>query len=478
MRAKDEIAAFWNAAFVGGAINMVVPTSIVCAIRTEPAIEDGKLVLSWSPPVDPAWPLEQQLQGFAREFLADLEPRFEADDLALLRSTKANPGQPLPQQVLGSNWLLESALVVAQMASDSDFIVRHGVDEGELRELVSALDHVTRPALVVDGQHRLLGAASSDHADDIRLPVVAIESASWLDQAFQFIVINETAQPVDPSVLQDIIGSSITPREQILLRGAVNAANLNIEKRIAATVVDRDANSPFHGMIKIRIFGGDQDGNRPFQASTINRLISDPIGGSRAWRLDGEFIEEYVLPSGVSDDEWSDPLHGVWKEYFYCFWGTVRDYYAGTPELWDHAHLTPLTKALMLRSLQTVFMEDAIAKSKLAARDMTELDEREERYRAKYEPDSETLAQLLQDVADERREKRFRLPEDAAEFKGQVEAFLVNVPRRVFEKHLNLQDAGRDREAVLELLRDIIDKEKRGAEWRRSGPAWAEDYTG
>ena len=66
--------------------------------------------------------------------------------------------------------------------------------------------------LVVDGQHRLLGAALVDHS--IQLPVVLLPHASWVDQVFQFVLINEAARKVDTSLLTDIFGNSLTPDEQ------------------------------------------------------------------------------------------------------------------------------------------------------------------------------------------------------------------------------------------------------------------------
>ena len=43
--------------------------------------------------------------------------------------------------------------------------------------------------LVVDGQHRLYGAAHA--TNDIQLPVVAIPNSPWMEQIYQFVVINK-----------------------------------------------------------------------------------------------------------------------------------------------------------------------------------------------------------------------------------------------------------------------------------------------
>src|SRR5690606_1455785 len=57
--------------------------------------------------------------------------------------------------------------------------------EEDLRELA-------KPATVIDGQHRVLGAAACEK--EITFAVTAILDCPWREQVFQFTVINYTAK--------------------------------------------------------------------------------------------------------------------------------------------------------------------------------------------------------------------------------------------------------------------------------------------
>src|SRR5438552_1357292 len=136
------------------------------------------------------------------------------------------------------------------MSTDPTWFRDHyHVSDSEVDELLKALEAISRPALVIDGQHRVVGAALSKVP--VVLPVVAIPNCSWMDQIYQFIVINEKAQRVEASLLTDIFGSSLTREEQDRLRDRLARARVDVEVRIAAVIAGRDPQSPFNNMVRL-----------------------------------------------------------------------------------------------------------------------------------------------------------------------------------------------------------------------------------
>jgi len=86
--------------------------------------------------------------------------------------------------------------------------LRYRPDERLRYSLLSLL----RPAMIVDGQHRVWGAYHSDKAP-ITFSVCAIRDADWIEQVFQFVVLNKLAKPISPGFLTSILNTSLTNAE-------------------------------------------------------------------------------------------------------------------------------------------------------------------------------------------------------------------------------------------------------------------------
>lgn len=78
----------------------------------------------------------------------------------------------------------------------------------QLREVLYSL---LRPAIIVDGQHRVFGGA---HADGGMLfAVCAMVNSSWAESVYQFVVINQKAKPIKPAFLSTIVATSLNDEE-------------------------------------------------------------------------------------------------------------------------------------------------------------------------------------------------------------------------------------------------------------------------
>jgi len=319
------------------------------------------------------------------------------------------------------------------------------------------LEAVVRPALIIDGQHRLIGAhqCSAEQGHDIFLPVVALPSASWVDQVYQFIVINEKAEKVKKELLTDIFGSSLTNEEQRRIRDDLEVARVDVEVRIAAVIANRDSRSPFRGLVRLTLVDAGDDATTVgfITDATIQLLIEKGSRGARAWRSDDDFYEAFVEPTYPDRTKWDSWTDGTWRRYWFAFWTEVADFYneERTQEdpLWSD-ELTNLTKGVTLRTLQALFMEKMVGR-------MRSLETTKEQLKRvlSEEKFEETVETLVSEQA---------LPTSVKDFRRLVrEEFLTYIPVRIFEKSwVKSLDDATGQEALATELAQAFDKNKAG----------------
>jgi len=167
-------------------------------------------------------------------------------------------------------------------------------------------DHL-RPALIVDGQHRLYGMADFVQ-EDLPIVVVALLEANLQEQAFQFIVINNKAVrvPADnaKSIIADITQIEEEELERRLLKAGISYGD--------TTPMLRDVNdlpsSPFYQLLK---WDFNREGQKLVELTTIEQ----------SWR----YLR--ALFSFLDFEGDSDSL----LEIFFAMWNAVKTTY---PDLW------------------------------------------------------------------------------------------------------------------------------------------------
>lgn len=361
----QELKSFWehasNQSEEGGYI--VGPSAIIVAIQDEVNL-DGVINLEFKSPIDP---IENEptftLKTLAELLLPRVKSRLNDDQKRVLgeRDAKNNYFSEFPD--LESDYVFEFAIQMQQMIADAQrFIDENGIDSDSVISIIQSMEAVLRPAIVVDGQHRLHGAVSVEK--DVWLPVIGIPSCSWSEQVYQFVVINEKAQKVDTSLLSDIFGSSLTSSERDDIRKKLNRSKVDIDSRIASVIANREDASPFKNMVVVKMQGVPPVGVKPYITDRTIRALIDGTSQkhSLGWRNDEIFYNTYVASTFPEREIWDSWYEGIWKDYWFAFWGTVRDFYNGQAKdpLWDSTSQTNLTKAVTLRQLQTLFMRFCI----------------------------------------------------------------------------------------------------------------------
>lgn len=118
-------------------------------------------------------------------------------------------------------------------------------------------------------------------------------------------------------------------------------------------------------MVKIQLEGDPPAGLAGYIPETAVRQLIDGGRGSRGWRNDDEFYLKFVAPTFPDRAQWDAWSDGLWREYWFVFWSTVRDWYNSKtkkPELLWSSEQSNLTKAVSLRLFQKLFMEEAISR--------------------------------------------------------------------------------------------------------------------
>ncbi|MDB4962529.1 MAG: hypothetical protein JWP01_2528 [Myxococcales bacterium] len=438
---EGELKEFWDAAGMPktGERFILGPTAIIIGIQDQPTIVGNKLVLDHAPAIDFADNPVANLAKLAEIVRPRVLRRLSKAQVKIHEEFETAPKEPLPPT--SHDYVFEFAFQLTQMIHDPQwFVYTNAIEPEELRGLNVALEAISRPALVIDGQHRLWGAANA--AIPITLPVVAIPNASWMEQIYQFVVINEKAQRVETSLLTDIFGSSLSQTEQAGLRNRLGRANVNVEPRIAATIANRDPSSPFFNLVRVRLEGNAPSGIQPFITDlTIRLLIEGGARGTRGWRADDEFYETYVQPTFPNRAEWDSWAGGKWRDYWFAFWECIGEFYNDQAAqlkkkpLWTSDEQTNLTKAVGLRTLQTLFVTKAV--------------DRIGKVRAIEDVLREELGEDLAAEHIKKRVQSLALPASVAAFKTQVTEWFLEkgVPVRVFTKPWKKSlddDAGRE----------------------------------
>lgn len=158
-----------------------------------------------------------------------------------------------------------------------------------------------RPALIVDGQHRIKGMAKVE--EDLPIVIAAFINAQPQEQAFQFVVINNKAQKVPTDNVKAIIRNINEDDLQMrLLKAGVSYG------KYPATLgdIDDSEDSPFYKLLDWPL---NQTNNKIVQLTTIETCL--------------KYIKA-ILPILSEDD---DSLKGL----FIAIWKGVKGFY---PSIW------------------------------------------------------------------------------------------------------------------------------------------------
>ena len=232
-----------------------------------------------------------------------------------------------------------------------------------------ALEAYLRPIVLVDGQHRLLGAlraardaldadsgilvdaaaklSSGTPKDEIedallverarRLPISLLMDPSPGEHVFQFVVVNQKATPVRPALLATIISTSLSEAELDPIADRLESAGIPLKSSRAISFFAKNPASPFVNLVAR---GLADEGTDLLPWTVLGQLVSlfRELRGGRYFhdgRIDyADVWKRRSLPSsalvggieqGASAFEAWHHQDGPWREVFVAFWTAVRD---------------------------------------------------------------------------------------------------------------------------------------------------------
>jgi hypothetical protein len=225
-------------------------------------------------------------------------------------------------------------------------------------KLKATLLSLLRPAMIVDGQHRISGASESDK-DDIVFTVSAIKDADWVEQVFQFVVLNKMAKPISKDFLTELLNTSLTNSEIDDIDLRLERIGIKNSDRIIQKYINHDTNSPFYGMIAEagEVYGVDKKGKLSQQG--MLRL-------AKRWRQVSKNTPEikmfisFLEVRNVTEarSKWND--YNVWTPVFHAFWSELKNKYEHDG-VWIKEDKFHLLYIVTLLALQELFIESKAA---------------------------------------------------------------------------------------------------------------------
>lgn len=243
--------------------------------------------------------------------------------------------------------------------------------ESILRELSERLDDpewvdanlediraLAKPATVIDGQHRLLGAEAAERG--IPFSVIAMVSCPWAEQVFQFTVVNYTAKAIPDKFITANAALSLTMSELEQLEDRLTQAGVKVTEYDLMTAVNFDTKSPFYDFV-------DLSEDKRMSGSKIGYKTMVRI--ARSW-YDGKspLFRDLLLPnlypdlpgktSAIRNERLARWREGDWALFFVSFWSQVKETYAGTDaSLWVPGS-SQLMVAIVLLELQSAYLRN------------------------------------------------------------------------------------------------------------------------
>jgi hypothetical protein len=173
---------------------------------------------------------------------------------------------------------------------------------------------VSKPGLIIDGQHRVFGAKDvSQH--NVRLPVVLLPGLDMGEQVFHFYVLNNKARPLTPTELRRTISTSLSNAEIDALWKRFEDAGVNPEATRWTHKMNTDPRSPFCGLIDFGLGGPGF-----IKENVAYQLVSKFVNMPRKYRSLNIDIPAWQRQS----DERLD--------YFFAFWAAIQARYE---KLWQ-----------------------------------------------------------------------------------------------------------------------------------------------
>ncbi len=258
-----------------------------------------------------------------------------------------------------ANWIAERRAAISTPKTSEDKKSKKKklpLDDPE-SELRSLLVSLLRPAMIVDGQHRVWGAYESDNADKIFFTVNAIRDADWVEQVFQFVVLNKQAKPISKGFLTSILNTSLTNEEVDDIEERLETIGIKSTDRKLMKYLNHDPKSPFTNMIAEpgEMIGASTKGKLSSQGMLrLIRRWHSVSSQSKSGEMRMFFPALDVTTLTAARDKWKN--YDTWVPYFWGFWSEVKNLY-DSGGVWVKSDGFELLLIVTMHTLQDYFID-------------------------------------------------------------------------------------------------------------------------
>lgn len=240
-----------------------------------------------------------------------------------------------------------------------------GLPEPRKAAIKSYIESVSKPGLIIDGQHRVFGAKDVAR-EPVNLPIVLLPGLDFSEQVFHFYILNNKAKPLTPTELRRTISTSLTNDEIDRLWERFEDAGVDPEATRWTHKINSDPASPFLGLIDFGLGGeGFLKENVAFQ------VVSKFVKMKPKYK---------ILHKGVAAFDREDDGR---LEYFYVFWNAIKLRYsdlwsegvaAGGGQLFQKATLLVLQEYILDNLAQFTTMRSQMGDGVSPFKDLEDLD--------------------------------------------------------------------------------------------------------
>ncbi|MEQ9883460.1 hypothetical protein ABRP83_14950 [Pectobacterium brasiliense] len=256
-----------------------------------------------------------------------------------------------------------------------------------------------KPVIIVDGQHRLIGAIEHSNRESKtpvsmakyfdymttdgleerdakikvqnevcrHLPISLVLSDDPAEHVFQFVVVNQKATPINNALLGTIVSTTLATNELERVADRLKNADIELEASQAVSFATRNCNSPFFGLVQTGI-SGEQSGKLPWTVMrSLITIFKDLKGGkffSDENRIDYADLwrRRYLDASDIiiENDKFSvwSSEDGVWRDVFINFWTCIRDKFGNIKDSSSHNYWGHTSSNLFNKISLTILAAD------------------------------------------------------------------------------------------------------------------------
>lgn len=204
------------------------------------------------------------------------------------------------------------------------------LDETRQKEIEEYIQSISKPGLILDGQHRVFGAKNAK--TNINLPIVILPGMDPSEQVFHFYVINNKAKPIKPTELRAVVSTSLSNKEIDNLYGRFKLSGVITAEAQWTHLINNDPKSPFIGLIN---FGLEQD-KGIIPENVMYQVVKKFIKPNSKYNNNLNLVDEWKNDSGSYDYR---------LNLFFIFWNVIKTTYH---EAWKNA-TTGINKQLLMK---------------------------------------------------------------------------------------------------------------------------------